>query len=145
MSLQNIVLNRILSNLGEQDLQTIFKDIDDIDQLFLIRNVINSACNNLPKRSVDVVLCNTFGYFNLSNKAWSQLEKLGLTFDEIYEIKHRFRGRDDPRLVKVVNELGVSASPIFSTVFVRTVKLLPYQTYFIRDNDGKEYIEKTEF
>lgn len=141
MSLQNIVLTRLLSQSEKQDLQTILQNIN-VEQLFLLKSVINDVIENLPKRTVEIVLNVRYGGFGLSKYAELQLKKLGMTNDEILDIKYRCTSRSDPRLIQVVREMGESANARFSDLSVITIQLSPFQTYRIRDNDGQEYIQK---
>ena len=136
MSLQNIVLTRLLSQSEKQDLQTILQNIN-VEQLFLLKSVINDVIENLPKRTVEIVLNVRYGGFGLSKYAELQLKKLGMTNDEILDIKYRCTSRSDPRLIQVVREMGESAN-----LSVVSIQLSPFQTYRIRDNDGQEYIKK---
>lgn len=79
-----------------------------------------------------IVINDDWGGFGLSDKAVERLYSLGMIVPVSQEVK-----RHDPRLVKVVEELGEEANGQFANL---SIVEIDDDSYFIVDYDGLETV-----
>ena len=88
-----------------------------------------------------VLINKCFGGFGLSKEAIHRLNKLGFTIDDIWDIDHDDKLRADPKLIAVIEELGLTnSSGDFALLKIVTI---PDDIEFIIENyDGVETVHE---
>jgi hypothetical protein len=83
-----------------------------------------------------IVINDCYGGFGLSDRALAEYKKLaGITAEDFYD---RDISRDDPYLVKVVKEMGMSANGKFSNL--KIVEIPADVEWLVQEYDGAEWV-----
>jgi hypothetical protein len=83
-----------------------------------------------------IVINDCYGGFGLSDRALAEYKKLaGITDEDFYD---REISRDDPYLVKVIKDMGMSANGKFSNL--KIVEVPADVEWIVQEYDGAEWV-----
>lgn len=85
-----------------------------------------------------VVINVCFGGFGLSNQAVDLLCERGVDKDQLYNLLYEHKGRTDPKLIKVIEELGTEANGVHAEL--KVVEIPNNVKWHIHEYDGMEHI-----
>ena len=115
---------------------------DNSKELLLIISGIKNKLNNMPKKKISVAINQSYGGFNLSEKAIERFNQISNnSYKKYIDCCEQIIDRTNRYLIKVIKELGREANGMGSSLAIKNIELAPGQYWRILEYDGVETIE----